>query len=91
MQRKPLFLIIPVLAVIAALILFFQRDNTQPQSSASSSGSGLTEGSGAHMPPTNSMNPTPAGTPSVSAPGTPPISATPTAPSGEAARPGERR
>ena len=90
MQRKPLFLIIPVLAVIAALILFFQRDNTQPQSSASS-GSGLTEGSGAHMPPTNSMNPTPAGTPSVSAPGNPPTSATPTAPSGEPARPGERR
>lgn len=91
MQRKPLFLIIPVIAVIAALVLFFQRDNTgQPQSTASS-GAGLTTGSGAQMPPTNSLNPTPAGTPSVSAPGGAPPSATPTAPSGEAARPVERR
>jgi hypothetical protein len=92
MQRKPLFLIIPVIAVIVALVLFFQRDNTgQPQSTASSSGAGLTTGSGAHMPPTSSLNPTPAGTPSVSSPGNAPASATPSSPSGEAARPAERR
>ncbi len=38
MRRRHLYLIIPVLAVIAALVLFFQRDK-------------VTEGSGAHMPP----------------------------------------
>ena len=49
MRRQHLYFIIPVLAVIAVLVLFFQRDK-------------VTEGSGAHMPP-----------------------------SGEAARPTERR
>ena len=49
MRRQHLYFIIPVLVVIAALVLFFQRDK-------------VTEGSGAHMPP-----------------------------SGEAARPTERR
>ena len=49
MRRRHLFFIIPVLVVIAALVLFFQRGK-------------VTEGSGAHMPP-----------------------------SGEAARPTERR
>ncbi len=49
MRHQHLYLIIPVLVVIAALVLFFQRDK-------------VTEGSGAHMPP-----------------------------SGEAARPTERR
>ena len=92
MQRKPLFLIIPVVAVIAALVLFLQRDNTgQPQSSASSSRPGLSEGSGAQMPPTTSLNPTPSGTPSPADPNSTPTSATPRAPSGEQARPAERR
>jgi hypothetical protein len=49
MRRQHLYFIIPVLVVLAALVLFFQRDK-------------VTEGSGAQMPP-----------------------------SGEAARPPERR
>jgi hypothetical protein len=91
MQRKPLFLIIPVVAVIAALVLFLQRDNTgQPQSTASSRSQSLT-GSGANMPPNSSLNPTPSGTPAPADPNSTPASATPRSPSGEAARPTERR
>jgi hypothetical protein len=91
MTRKPLFLIIPVIAVIAALVLFFQRDNTgrSPNApSASASGSGLPTGSGAQMPPNAGMNPTASGTPS-GAPADPartPTSATPRSPSGEPAQ-----
>ena len=89
MSRQPLFLIIPVIAVIAALVLFFQRDNTgqSPNApSASASGSGLPTGSGAHMPPTTSMNPTQSGTPTNPADSNrTPSSATPRSPSGEAA------
>ena len=44
MTRKPLFLIIPVIVVIAALVLFFQRDK-------------VTEGSGAQMPPSGEAAP----------------------------------
>ena len=96
MQRKPLFLIIPVLAVIAALVLFLQRDNTGRSTnapSASASGSGLPTGSGAQLPPNSSMNPTLSGTPSGSPtdPNRTPSSATPRSPSGEAATaPGQR-
>ena len=96
MQRKPLFLIIPVIAVIAALLLFLQRDNTGRSSNAppgSASGSGLPTGSGAQMPPTTSMNPTMSGTPAGSPadPNRTPSSATPRSPSGEGATsPGQR-
>jgi hypothetical protein len=41
MRRQHLYFIIPVLVVIAALVLFFQRDK-------------VTEGSGAHVPPSAS-------------------------------------
>ncbi len=90
MTRKPLFLIIPVIAVIAALVLFLQRDNTGRSANAPSA-SGLPTGSGANMPPSTSMDPTPSGTPRAASTGAAPTSATPTAPSGEAARPAERR
>ncbi len=96
MPRQPLYLIIPVIAVIAALVLFFQRDNTGRSTnapSASAGGSGLPTGSGAHMPPTNAMNPTMSGTPSGSPadPNRTPSSATPRSSSGEPARPTEPR
>lgn len=90
MSRQPLYLIIPVIAVIGALVLFFQRDNTG-RSSSSPSASGLATGSGAQMPSSGSLNPTPSGTPAPSDPNSAPASATPRAPSGEAARPAERR
>ncbi len=91
MQRKPLFLLIPVIAVIAALVLFLQRDNTGRSAnapSASASGSGLPTGSGAQMPPNSAMNPTMSGTPAGSPPdpNRTPSSATPQSPSGEPAR-----
>ena len=92
MQRKPLFLIIPVIAVIAALVLFFQRDNTgQPEATAGASRTQSATGSGAQMPPSSSLNPTPSGTPSPTDPNSTPSSATQRSPSGEAARPTERR
>ena len=95
MSRKPLFLIIPVIAVIAALVLFLQRDNTGRSTnppSASASGSGLPTGSGAHMPPSTSMNPSLSGTPANPAdPNRTPSSATPQSSSGEAARPTQPR
>ena len=89
MPRQPLFLIIPVIAVIAALVLFFQRDNTgrSPDApSASASGSGLPTGSGAHMPPPAGMDPGRSGTPQPVDQTSTPSSATPRAPSGEPAQ-----
>jgi hypothetical protein len=94
MRRQHLFLIIPVLAVIAALVLFLQRDDTggaPPSTPASASGSGLPTGSGANVPPSTSMNPTPSGTNAPADPNSTPGSATQRAPSGEGARPVERR
>ena len=71
---------------IGALALFFQRDNTGRFSSSPSAA-----GSGAQLPSNSSLNPTPSGTPAPSDPNNAPSSATPRAPSGEAARPAERR
>jgi hypothetical protein len=90
MPRQPLYLIIPVVAVIAALVLFFQRDHTG-RSPSSPSASGLPTSSGANMPTNTSTDPVPAGTPQATDRNSPPPSATQTAPSGEAARPAERR
>jgi hypothetical protein len=90
MPRQPLYLIIPTIAVVAALVLFFQRDRTGNAPAASSS-SGSLAVSAAQMPSNTSMNPTPSGTASPSDPNGTPASATPRAPSGEPARPAERR
>ena len=78
MRRQHLYFIVPVLVVIAALVLFFQRDK-------------VTEGSGAHMPPNTSTNPMPSGMTSPADRNSTPGSAMQRAPSGEAARPTERR
>lgn len=90
--RQPLYLIIPVVAVLAALVLFLQRDNTgQPSSQSSPSASGLSTGSGANVPPNTSLNPTPSGTRTPADSSSTPPSASQRAPSGEPARPAERR
>lgn len=90
MPRQPLYLIIPIVAVIAALVLFLQRDNTGNTSQSGPASQGMTQGSAANVPPSTSVNPTPSGTPSTDR-GDTPASAMPRAPSGEPARPAERR
>ena len=85
MTRKPLFLIIPVIVVIAALVLFFQRDNTGRQP-APTGASGLPTGSGANMPPSAGIDPGRSGTPQPVDQTSTPSSATPRAPSGEPAQ-----
>ena len=90
MPRQPLYLIIPVIAVIAALVLFLQRDNTGSTSQSGAASQGMATGSAANVPPSTSLNPTPSGTPSPN-PGDTPASAMQRAPSGEPARPVERR
>ena len=86
MTRKPLFLIIPVIVVIAALVLFFQRDNTGRSSNAPTGTAGLPTGSGANMPPSAGMDPGRSGTPQPVDRTSTPTSATPQAPSGEPAQ-----
>jgi hypothetical protein len=86
MPRQSVYIIIAAVLVIGAIVLFLQRDNT-----GTSSPSPSVAGSGAHPPPTGATDPAPGGTISPIDRSTAPPSATGRAPSGEPARPVERR
>lgn len=94
MQRITLGNVIPFILVLGTIALFVHKwagGGPEPDAittaASGPTGAASLEGSGAQVPPTTSMNPTPAGTPAPDSPGNAPTSATPVAPSGEPARP----
>ena len=100
MQRVTLGNIIPVILVLGTLALFVHKWTggeaepdgiTTAQTEPAQAGGASLEGSGAQVPPTSAMNPTPAGTPAPPEPGNAPSSAMPLAPSGDPARPDAAR